>query len=90
MKNNFKIKKCRKNIYISAVYSTVIWCLALLLTVSDARFLGASNAFYSGKNISNFAEATREKRFTTMTPLGMSRDTDYDVITASQIASNSS
>ena len=26
------------------------------------------------KNISDFAEATREKRFTTMTPLGMSRD----------------
>ena len=42
------------------------------------------------KNISNFAEATREKRFTTMTSLGMSRATDYDVINASQIASNSS
>ena len=30
--------------------------------------------FTAEKNISNFAEATREKRFTTMTPLGMSRD----------------
>ena len=30
--------------------------------------------FLLRKNISNFAEATREKRFTTMTPLGMSRD----------------
>ena len=40
-----------------------------------------------------FAEATRVKRFTTMRHIGMSRDvsaTDYDVITASQIASNSS
>ena len=44
-----KIIKCRKNVYISAVYSTVIWCLALLLTVSGALFLEVSNAFYCGK-----------------------------------------
>ena len=30
--------------------------------------------FLLRKNISNFAETTREKRFTTMTPLDMSRD----------------
>ena len=44
MKNNFKIKKCRKNVYISAVYSTAIWCLDLFLIVIDARFEEVSNA----------------------------------------------
>ena len=38
MQNNFKIKKCRKNVYISAVNYTAIWCLDLLLLVSDGRF----------------------------------------------------
>ena len=38
MENNFKIKKCRKYVYISVVYSTAIWCLDLLLLVLDARF----------------------------------------------------
>ena len=44
-------------------------------------------------NISNFAEATCLKRFTTMKPLGChmtSHATVYDVITASQVASNTS
>ena len=31
-------KNCRKNVYISAVYSTAILCLDLLLIVSDALF----------------------------------------------------
>ena len=29
---------------------------------------------FTAESISNIAEATHEKRFTTMTPLGMSRD----------------
>ena len=37
-------------------------------------FLRVIECFLLRKNISNFAEATREKRFTTMMPLGMSRD----------------
>ena len=37
-------------------------------------FLRGIECFLLQKNISNFAEATREKLFTTMTPLGMSRD----------------
>ena len=57
-------------------------------------FLRGIECFLMRKNILIFAEATHVKRFTTMMPLGMSRDvttaTDYDVITASQIASNSS
>ena len=32
------VKQCQKNVYISAVYSIGIWCLDLLLLVSDARF----------------------------------------------------
>ena len=36
--NNFKIENCRKNIYISAIYSTAIWCLDMLLLASDVRF----------------------------------------------------
>ena len=37
-------------------------------------FLSGIECFLLWKNISNFAEATREKRFTTMTPLCISRD----------------
>ena len=37
-------------------------------------FLRGIECFLLRKNISNFAEATREKRFTTMAPLGMLRD----------------
>ena len=37
-------------------------------------FLRGIKYFLLRKNSSNFAEATRENRFTTMTPLGMSRD----------------
>ena len=37
-------------------------------------FLRGIECFLLRKNISNFAEATCEKQFTTMTPLGMSRD----------------
>ena len=37
-------------------------------------FLRGIECFLLRTNISNLAEATREKRFTTMTPLGMSRD----------------
>ena len=57
---------------------------------SVAISLRSIECFLLRKNISNFAEATREKRFTTVTPLGTSRATDYDVITAFQIAFNSS
>ena len=48
-------------------------------------FLRGIECFSLRKNISNFAEATCVKRFTTITPLGMSREscaTDYDNITA--------
>ena len=61
--------------------------------IFKCAFLRGTECSLLRKNISNFAEETREKRFTTMTPLGMSRDsrvTVYDVINASQIASNSS
>ena len=51
-------------------------------------FLRGIECFLLGKYISNFAEVTLVKRFTTVTPLGMSRTTDYDVKTASQIASD--
>ena len=37
-------------------------------------FLSGIKCFLLRKNTSNFAEATSDKRFTTMTPLGMSRD----------------
>ena len=37
-------------------------------------FLRGIKYFLLRKNISNFAGATREKRFTTMMALGMSRD----------------
>ena len=37
-------------------------------------FLRGIECFLLRKNIWNFADATRENRFTTMTPLGMSRD----------------
>ena len=51
-------------------------------------FLSGIECFLLWKNISNFAGAICVKRFTTITSLGMSRATDYNVITASQIASN--
>ena len=54
-------------------------------------FLRGIECFLLRKNILNFAEATREKRRWRLKLCHVtSRGTDYDVITASQIASNSS
>ena len=51
------------------VFESVVTCI-----IFRWAFLRGIECFLLRKNISNFAKATREKRFTTMTPLGMSRD----------------
>ena len=87
MQNNFKMKKklSKKCIYFSSLfYSYMVF--GSVANNFRCAFLSA----ILRKNSSNFADATREKGFTAMTPLDMSRAIDYDVITASQIASSSS
>ena len=63
-------KKC---IYFSCLFYNhmVFGSVAIIFKCAFLRSIECSLLW---KNISNFAEATREIRFTTMTPLGMSRD----------------
>ena len=63
-------KKC---IYFSSLFYSYIVFGSVVICFRCAVLSGIE-CFYLRKNISNFAEATREKRFTTMTPLDMSRD----------------
>ena len=63
-------KKCT---YFSSLFDSYMMFGSVANSFRGA-FLRGIECFLLRKNISNFAEATREKRFTTMTPLGMSRD----------------
>ena len=61
----------------SLYFSSLIYSYMMFGSVVNSfrcAFLRGIKCFLLWKNMSNFAEATREKRFTTMTPLGMSRD----------------
>ena len=63
-------KKC---LYFSTLFYSymVVWSVA---NSFRCGFLRGIKCFLLWKNISNFAETTREKRFTTMRPLGISHD----------------
>ena len=63
-------KKC---IYFSCLFYNYM-VFGSVAIIFKCAFLRGIECSLLRKNISNFAEATREKRFTTMTPLGMSRD----------------
>ena len=63
----------KKYIYFSSLFYNYMVFGAVAISFKCA-FLRGIECFLLRKNISNFAEATREKRFTTMTPLDMSRD----------------
>ena len=63
-------KKC---IYCSNLFYTYM-VFGSVANSFRCTFLRGIECFLLWKNIANFAEATREKRFTTITPLGMSRD----------------
>ena len=63
-------KKC---IYFSSLFYSYMVFGSVAISFMCV-FLSGIHFFFLRKNIFNFAEATREKRFTTMTPLGMSRD----------------
>ena len=58
--------------FISLFYSYMVF--GSVVNSFRCAFLRGIKCFLLWKNISNFAEATREKRFTTMMPLGMSCD----------------
>ena len=63
-------KKC---IHFSSLFYSYMVFGSIAINFRCA-FLRGIECFLLRKNISTFAEATREKRFTTMTPWGMSRD----------------
>ena len=63
----------KKNIYFSSLFYSYMVFGSVAISFRCA-FLRGIECFLLRKYISNFAKATREKRFTTMTPLGMSRD----------------
>ena len=69
---NSREKKCLKD---KLYHLRTTKCIVFGSVANSFRcaFLRGIECFYRRK-ISDFAEATREKRFTTMTPLGMSRD----------------
>ena len=62
-------------IHVSSLfYSYSYMVFGSVATSFRCAFLRGIESFLLRKKISNFAEATREKRFTTMTPWDMSRD----------------
>ena len=63
----------KKWIYFSSLFCSYMVFGSVAISVRCV-FLKGIECFLLRKNISNFTEATREKRFTTMTPLGTSRD----------------
>ena len=63
-------KKC---IHFSSLFYSYMMFGSVAVSFRCA-FLRGIKCFLLRKKISYFAEATRENRFTTMTPLGMSRD----------------
>ena len=63
-------KKC---IYVSSVFYSYMVFGSVAISFRCA-FLRGIECFLLWKNISRFTEATRKNRFTTMAPLGMSRD----------------
>ena len=74
MQNNFKTKKYRKKcIYFSSLFYIYMVFGSIAISFKCA-FLRGIECFLLRKNNSNFSEATREKLFTTMTLLGMTRD----------------
>ena len=64
------LKKC---IYFSNFFYSYMVFGSVAISFRCA-FLRGIERFLLRKNVSNFAEVTREKLFTTMTPLGISRD----------------
>ena len=63
----------KKSTYFSCLFYNYM-VFGSVAIIFKCAFLSGIECSLLRKNISNFAEATREKRFTTMTPLGMSRD----------------
>ena len=57
----------KKYIYFSSLFYSYMVFGSIAISFRCA-FLRGIECFLLRKNISNFAEATREKRFTTMTP----------------------
>ena len=78
-------KKC---IYFSSLFYSYMVFGSVVIRFRCA-FLSGIECFLLQKNITNIAEATSEKRFTTMTPLGMSCDVTCHIVWRHNCFSNS-
>ena len=78
-------KKC---VYFSSLFYSYLVFGPVAVSFRCA-FLRCIECFLLRKNISNFAEAPLEKQFTTMGPLGMSRDVTWDRLWRHNCFSNS-
>ena len=72
-KTILKLKNVEKCIYFSNLFYSYIVFGSVAISFR-CGFLRGIECFLLWKNTWNFADATRENRFTTMTPLGMPHD----------------